>query len=187
MAVLVLRNHARSLLPEGRCRFLLRNLHLTHSFIYLFSAALDLHCCSQDFSRGVSRVSLCDGFSRCGARALGTWTSVVVAHGLSSHGSRALDHRLRCCGPRAQLLHSMWDPHGPGTEPLLAGRFFTTGPPGKSSKCLELCLLPPKSFLPSGCPFPWVSHPEGAGGHTQERLGGAWPISFLGRAVLPWE
>ena len=36
--------------------------------------------------------------SRCGARALGPRASVVVAHGLSSCGSRALEHRLSSCG-----------------------------------------------------------------------------------------
>ena len=53
--------------------------------------------------------SHCGGFSCCGARALGTWSSVVVAHGLSSCGSRALERvgsvvvarRLTSCGKRA--------------------------------------------------------------------------------------
>ena len=36
--------------------------------------------------------------SHCGAWALGTWASVVVARGLSSCGSRALEHRLSSCG-----------------------------------------------------------------------------------------
>ena len=43
-------------------------------FIYLFWAALGLHCCA--------RASHCGGFSCCGARALGTQASVVVARGL---------------------------------------------------------------------------------------------------------
>ena len=50
----------------------------------------------------------CAGFSlggfSCGARALGTWASVVVALGLSSCGSRALEHRLSSCGTRAQSV-----------------------------------------------------------------------------------
>ena len=37
----------------------------------------------------------------CGARALGTWASVVVARGLSSCGSRALEHRINSCGTQA--------------------------------------------------------------------------------------
>ena len=45
--------------------------------------------------------SHCGGFSCCGARALGTWASVVVAGGLSSCGSQALEHRLSSCGARA--------------------------------------------------------------------------------------
>ena len=52
-------------------------------------AALGL-CC------GV-RASHCGAFSCSGAWALGTWASVVVAHGLSSCGSQALEHRLSSC------------------------------------------------------------------------------------------
>ena len=54
--------------------------------------------------------------------------------GFSSYGSRAPGHRLSSCGVRAQLLHGMWDPPGPGLEPVspaLAGGFLTTVPPGK--------------------------------------------------------
>ena len=75
--------------------------------------------------------------SRCGAQALGAWASVVVARGLSSCGSQALEHRLRSCGARAQLLRSMWDLPGPGLEPMspaLAGEFLTTVPSGKSQR-----------------------------------------------------
>ena len=43
--------------------------------------------------------SHCGGFSR--ARALGVRASVVVARGLSSCGSWALEHRLSSCGARA--------------------------------------------------------------------------------------
>ena len=60
--------------------------------------------------------------------------SVVVARGLSSCGSRALERRLSNCGTRASLLRSMWDLPGPGLEPVcpaLAGGFLTTAPPGK--------------------------------------------------------
>ena len=63
-----------------------------------------------------------------GRRAL-----VVVAHGLSSCGSWALEHRLSC-GAQAWLLCSMLDLPGPGIEPMspaLTGRFFTTEPSGK--------------------------------------------------------
>ena len=66
--------------------------------------------------------SHCGGFSCCGAWALGMWASVVVAHGLSS------------CGSRAYLLCGMWDLPRPGLEPVspaLAGGFLVTVPPGK--------------------------------------------------------
>ena len=61
--------------------------------------------------------------------------SVVVARGLNSCGSQALEHRLGSCGTQAQLLRSMWDLPGSGIEPVspaLAGGFLTTAPPGKS-------------------------------------------------------
>ena len=75
------------------------------------------------------------------------WASVVVAHGLSSCGSRVLEHRLSSCGSRAlehrlsscgaqtQLLRGMWDLPGPGLEPMSpasAGGLLTTVPPAKS-------------------------------------------------------
>ena len=44
------------------------------------------------------QASHCGGFSCCGARALGTQASVVVAHGLSSSGSQALERRPSSCG-----------------------------------------------------------------------------------------
>ena len=94
-----------------------------------------------------AQASHCSGFS-CGARALGTRASVVVAHGLSScsvwalgHsgfsscGARALERSLSSCGAQAQLLRGMWDLPRPGIKPVspaLAGRFLTTVTQGKS-------------------------------------------------------
>ena len=54
--------------------------------------------------------------------------------GFSTCGTRALERRLSSCGARAQPLRGMWDPPGPGLEPVspaLAGRLPTTAPPGK--------------------------------------------------------
>ena len=48
-----------------------------------------------------AQASHCRGFSCCGAQALGAQASVVVARGLSSCGSRALERRLSSCGARA--------------------------------------------------------------------------------------
>ena len=90
--------------------FFFLTFKIIYLFIYLFLAALGLRCCARAFSscgeQGATlccgaRASHCGGFSCCGAGALGTWASVVVAHGLSSCGSRALEHRLSSCGPRA--------------------------------------------------------------------------------------
>ena len=69
--------------------------------MYVFLAALGLHCCAWAFSSCDERASHCSGFSRCGTRALGARASVVVAHGLSSWGSRALERGLSSCGSRA--------------------------------------------------------------------------------------
>ena len=73
-------------------------------------AVLGLRCCAWAFSScgaqgllfhcGV-QASHCGGFSCCGAQALGVRASVVVARGLSSCGSRALERRLGSCGARA--------------------------------------------------------------------------------------
>ena len=53
-------------------------------------AALRLHCSKQTLvaASGCTTTksgtpAYCGGFSCCGAQALGTWASVVVAHGLS--------------------------------------------------------------------------------------------------------
>ena len=81
------------------------------------------------------RASHCGGFSCCGARALGTQASVVVARGLNSCGFWALERRLSSRGAQAQLLRGMRDLPRPWLEPLspaLAGGFLTTAPPGKS-------------------------------------------------------
>ena len=78
--------------------------------------------------------SHCGGFSCCRAGAVGTLASVVVAHGLSSCSSRALERRLSSCGTRASLFHGMWGLPRPGLEtmsPALAGGFLITAPPGK--------------------------------------------------------
>ena len=65
--------------------------------IYLFLAALGLHCCTWAFSscgeQGLLFIAvrglLCGGVSCYGAQALGAQTSVVAAHRLSSCGARA--------------------------------------------------------------------------------------------------
>ena len=64
----------------------------------------------------------------------GGQASVAAVSGLSSCSSQALEHRLRSCSARAQLLLSTWDFPGPRIVPrfsALAGGFFTTSPPGK--------------------------------------------------------
>ena len=92
-------------------------------FIYLFLAVLGLRFCAR-------------AFSSCGERGP---LFIAVRGPLTVAASPAAEHRLQrrrlsSCGPRAQLLRGMWDPPRPGLEPVspaLAGRFWTTAPPGK--------------------------------------------------------
>ena len=77
--------------------------------MYLFSlflAVLGLHCCVSfslvAASGGYSLVVVCwlliAVTSLVGHRLWGMWASVVAAHGLSSRGFQALEHRLSSCG-----------------------------------------------------------------------------------------
>ena len=130
------------------------NSFFFYKFIYLFLAALGLHCCALAFSscgeRGLLFVAvrrlLIAVASLCyRAWALGMQDSVVVSCRLSSCGSRALEGRLSSCGTWAQLLRGMWDLPGPGLEPMspaLAGRFLTTAPPGKPLYDNSFCDIP---------------------------------------------
>ena len=58
--------------------------------------------------------------------------------GLSGCGSQALEHRLKGCGTQARLICGTWDLPRRSIHPVspaLAGRFFTTEPPGKPPIC----------------------------------------------------
>ena len=76
-----------------------------------------------------AQTSHCGGFSGCGAQPSG-----AAASGLSSWGPQALEHRLSSCGTWASAapwhVGSLWARDSP-VSPALAGRFFTTEPPGK--------------------------------------------------------
>ena len=92
-------------------------------FIYLFLAALGLHCCMWVFS------------------SCGEWGLLfVAAHGLLiAVASLVVVVDSRCtgfssCGTRPWFLRGMWNLPGPGLKPMfpaLAGGFLTTVPPGK--------------------------------------------------------
>ena len=108
---------------------------------YLFLVLPGLCCCT-----GLSLVVAIRGSSPGGvpgfsrqwslflrARAPERADSVAAACGPSRHGPQALENRLISCGPQTWLLHDMWDLPQPGIKPVspaLAGRFFTTEPPG---------------------------------------------------------
>lgn len=106
----------------------MRCVLLCLSCIYLFLAALGLHCFARAFSSGAAGTPLPggpqttrSGFPCCGAWALGAWTSVGAAQGpircssrLCSAGSVVVAHGL--------VVRGMWDlprsrsrtPHWPG-------------------------------------------------------------------------
>ena len=98
-------------------------------FIYLF--ILDcpvLHLGLWALCEGRSLAALC-GSSCCGAEDLGVQASAVAMHRRSCptlHGF-FLDQRLNPCPLQIE-------PMSPG----LAGRFLSTGPPGKSSQTFKL-------------------------------------------------
>ena len=95
-------------------------------------AELGLHC-SVAFSSGCSaKPHHCGSLSRA-AWAPGARTS-VVAHELSSHGSRlssadsvVVAHRLSCSKACRIFLHAGIEP----VFPALTVEFLTSGPPGK--------------------------------------------------------
>ena len=92
-------------------------VHGVAKLTYLFLAVLSLHCCVGSFSSCCKRGLL----SHCGTRLFSAVTFIP-------------EHSLNSCGTQAKLLHRMWDHPGPGIKPVssaLAGRFFTTEPPGK--------------------------------------------------------
>ena len=77
--------------------------------ISLFAAVLG-HCCCEGFSpvaasSGSSLVVvhrlLIVATPHCRAQVLGAWASVAAAHGLSSCGLQALEHRISGCGTQA--------------------------------------------------------------------------------------
>ena len=84
---------------EGKCSFFFFFLIL---FIYLFLAALGLHCCMWALSSRcepgpllvVVRGLLTAVASSAAEHRLQARAPAVVARGLSSRGSRALEHRL---------------------------------------------------------------------------------------------
>ena len=114
-------------------------------FSYLFLTVLGLRFCAR-------------AFSSCGERG----PLFIAVHGsLTMAASLVAEHRLQTrrlsnCGSRAQLLRIMWDPPRPGLEPVspaLAGRLWTTAPPGKPKFHWFLLLF---LLLPSSAYFEFI-------------------------------
>ena len=108
----VMRNIGRPFCSVGLCGSKnLTNLDFIFlfilKFIYLILAALGLCCCARAFSscgeRGLLFVAARGLLIAVAslARALGAWASVVVARGLSSCCTQALECRLSSCGTQA--------------------------------------------------------------------------------------
>ena len=123
--------------PFSNCLVIFFKKIFTQSFyltIFKFiSDCTGLHCCVWAFPSSCAQASHCCGFSCCGAWAL-------ERVGFSSCSWWAIEHRLGSCSAQAYLPCSMWNfPSRDWTHvPALAGRFLTTGPPGKSMPCYLL-------------------------------------------------
>ena len=92
------------------------------TFISLFLAGLDLRSC-----KGFLCLASSWGYSLVAEQG----PLLLLFPLLGSTDSRT--HGLHGCGTRASLLCRMWNLYGSGMEPVtpaLAGRFFTTEPPG---------------------------------------------------------
>ena len=150
---------------------------------------MGLRCCTQAFSscgeQGLLFSLRCTGFSLqwlllLQAWAVGMRASVVVARGLSSCGSWALECRLSSCGAWAYLLPGTWDLPGPGLEPMspaLAGGFLITVPPGK-----------PRAHFPgafSSHLWPWGGPKLGESPH-QDRKEKQKDMEWLGTSLGHW-
>ena len=101
---------------------------------------LGLFCCA-GFSLLVER----GGYSPAACVGISLWWLLLLQStcsrcvGFSSSDSQVLGHRLNSCGARDQLLRGTWNLPRSGIQPVspaLAGRFFTTEPPGKPSALL---------------------------------------------------
>ena len=73
-------------------------------WVFVAARGLSLAAASGGYCCCSVRASHCGAFSCCGARALGVRASVVVACGLSSRGSWALECRLSSCGMQASVV-----------------------------------------------------------------------------------
>ena len=109
----------------------LKNFAFALFFFQFVSFWLYCFCCYIGFSLGAVHQLLTAVTSTVAEHGLqGTRASAVVARGLGSWGSQALEHKtLSTCGVQAQLLHSMWDLPGSGTglmSPAMADGLFTT-------------------------------------------------------------
>ena len=103
---------------QGHLVLLIANSSLVEKeqlyFCLYFLAVRGLRCCA-----GFSLVAASVDYS-----LVGVWGLLLVrstgsrAHGFSSCGSRALEHRLSSCGARASSLRGIWDLPGPGIEPV---------------------------------------------------------------------
>ena len=123
------------LAPGGRTSFFFFNL------INLLLAVLPLRCCLHWAFSSCGKWGL---FSSCGVQASHWWLLLLQSTASRVCGFQQLQHtgsavaalklQSSSCGILAYLPLGMWDLPGPGikpTSPALAGRFFTTEPPGK--------------------------------------------------------
>ena len=157
--------------------------------IYLFLAALGLHCCSSSplvvatggYSSWDAQASHLGGFSHCGPQALGAPASVAMAHGLSwSAGSSWTKDRTHVFCTGRQVLNqwaTMQVPTGwPWTTPEVSEAHMVSV---RGNEIMHACSVVFNSTIPwtvarqaplsmgfsrqeyrSGLPFPGSSQPR---------------------------
>ena len=82
------------------CLFIYLFIYLWLHWVFVAACGLSLVAASGGYSYLRCTGFSLGGFSCCGVWALGVRASVVVARGLSSCGSQALEHRLSSGGSR---------------------------------------------------------------------------------------
>ena len=112
---------------------------LFHSFLFNFIYLFVFGCAGSSFLQGLSLVTASGAYSL--VRAWGlllSWSIGSRALRLQQLWSWALEHKLESWGTQAHLFRGMWDLSRSRIKlmsPALAGRFFTTEPPGKPLIC----------------------------------------------------
>ena len=103
---------------------------------------------------GLSLVVASRGYSSLQREGIPLWCCLwLLSTGSRCTASVLVAHEVSSCDAQAQLPHGMWNPPGPGMEPMslaLAGGFLATGPPRKCREMVFWFGYPQKQTLRQG-------------------------------------